>query len=92
VFFLAPGPLTFTPFAHGFGQGSLTWLVAVLAGTGVAALRGRLPGVEPRRPDLAWKEKTRLTVSIRKKPCRCGPGPGWERKYLEYSSITQKQC
>ena len=47
VFFLAPGPLTFSLFAHGFGRGNLTWLVAVLAGTGVAGLRGRLPGAEP---------------------------------------------
>jgi hypothetical protein len=47
VFFIAPGPLTFTLFAHGFGRGNLLWLIAVLAGTGVAALRGRLPGVEP---------------------------------------------
>src|SRR5258708_6743105 len=47
VFFLAPGPLTFTLFARGFGRGNLVWLVAVLAGTGVAGARGRLPGVEP---------------------------------------------
>lgn len=47
VFFLAPGPLTFTLFAQGFGRGNLAWLAAVLAGTGVAGLRGRLPGVEP---------------------------------------------
>ena len=46
VFFLAPGPLTFTLFAHGFGHGNLAWLMAVLAGTGIAGLRGRLPGVE----------------------------------------------
>jgi hypothetical protein len=47
VFFLAPGPLTFSLFAHGFGRGNLTWLMAVLVGTGVAGLRGRLPGAEP---------------------------------------------
>jgi hypothetical protein len=47
VFFLAPGPLTFSLFAHGFGRGNLTWLMAVLVGTGVAVLRGRLPGAEP---------------------------------------------
>ena len=28
VFFLAPGPLTFTLFAHGFGRGNLTWLAS----------------------------------------------------------------
>jgi len=47
VFFLAPGPLTFTLFAHGFSLGNSLWLGAVLLGTGVAALRGRLPGAEP---------------------------------------------
>jgi hypothetical protein len=47
VFFLAPGPLTFTLFAHGFSLGNSLWLGLVLAGTGVAALRGRLPGAEP---------------------------------------------
>ena len=56
VFFLAPGPLTFSLFAHGFGRGNLTWLVAVLAGTGVAGLRGRLPGVEPRPYILRFDE------------------------------------
>jgi hypothetical protein len=47
VFFLAPGPLTFSLFAHGFGRGNLAWLALVLAGTGIAALRGSLPGAEP---------------------------------------------
>ena len=47
VFFLAPGPLTFTLFAHGFGRANLTWLALVLVGTGIAALRGKLPGAEP---------------------------------------------
>lgn len=56
VFFLAPGPLTFTLFAHGFGHGNLAWLAAVLAGTGVAGLRGRLPGVEPRPYILRFDE------------------------------------
>ena len=56
VFFLAPGPLTFELFAHGFGRGNLAWLVAVLAGTGLAGLRGRLPGVEPRPYILRFDE------------------------------------
>ena len=56
VFFLAPGPLTFALFAHGFGRGNLIWLVVVLAGTGVAGLRGRLPGVEPRPYILRFDE------------------------------------
>jgi hypothetical protein len=47
VFFLAPGPLTFLLFYRGFGWANLTWLLAVLAGTGLAALRGKLPGAEP---------------------------------------------
>jgi hypothetical protein len=47
VFFLAPGPLTFSLFAHGFGRGNLAWLSVVLFGTGIAALRGKLPGAEP---------------------------------------------
>lgn len=56
VFFLAPGPLTFTLFAHGFGRGNLAWLALVLAGTGTAGLRGRLPGVEPRPYILRFDE------------------------------------
>jgi len=48
VFFLAPGPLTFQLFADGFNGRMAAWLGAVLLGTGIAGLRGRLPGVEPR--------------------------------------------
>jgi hypothetical protein len=48
VFFLAPGPLTFRLFARGFGTGTAAWLSAVIFATGIAAARGRLPGVEPR--------------------------------------------
>jgi len=48
VFFIAPGPLTFDLFARGFDRRMALWLTAVLIGTGVAGLRGRLPGVEPR--------------------------------------------
>lgn len=47
VFFLAPGPLTFSLFAHGFGWANSVWLAAVLIGTGIAAVYGQLPGVEP---------------------------------------------
>jgi len=46
VFFLAPGPLTFSLFAHGFTWPNFLWLAAVLLGTGIAALRAQLPGVE----------------------------------------------
>jgi hypothetical protein len=48
VFFIAPGPLTFDLFERGFDARMALWLGAVLVGTGVAGLRGRLPGVEPR--------------------------------------------
>jgi hypothetical protein len=56
VFFLAPGPLTFSLFAHGFGRGNFLWLLAVLAGTGIAAVRGKLPGSEPRPYILRFDE------------------------------------
>jgi hypothetical protein len=48
VFFIAPGPLTFDLFERGFDWRMGLWLAAVLAGTGIAGLRGALPGVEPR--------------------------------------------
>jgi hypothetical protein len=48
VFFIAPGPSTFDLFERGFDFPKLAWLLAVILGTGIAALRGRLPGVEPR--------------------------------------------
>ena len=47
VFFIAPGPLTFDLFAGRAGRWNLVWLTVVLLGTGIAALRGRLPGAEP---------------------------------------------
>lgn len=56
VFFLAPGPLIFTLFAHGMKAGHWIWLGLVLAGTGVAGLRGSLPGVEPRPYILRFDE------------------------------------
>ena len=56
VFFLAPGPLIFTLFAHGFKTGHWIWLGLVLAGTGVAGLRGSLPGVEPQPYILRFDE------------------------------------
>jgi len=46
VFFIAPGPLTFDLFEHGFDSRLLAWLAVVLVGTGIAGLRGRLPGCE----------------------------------------------
>src|SRR5258705_390566 len=48
VFFIAPGPLTFDLFEHGFDRRMVLWLGSVLVGTGIAGVRGRLPGCEPR--------------------------------------------
>src|ERR1700685_1950321 len=56
VFFLAPGPLTFSLFAHGFSRWNLIWLCVVLAGTGTAGLFAQLPGVEPRPYILRFDE------------------------------------
>jgi hypothetical protein len=56
VFFLAPGPLIFDLFEKGFDRRMLLWLGAVLIGTGIAGLRGRLPGVEPRPYILQFTE------------------------------------
>ena len=47
VFFIAPGPWTFALFARGFHRVHLLWLAVVMVGTGIAGLRGKLPGVEP---------------------------------------------
>ena len=47
VFFLIPGPMTFDLFAHGFHSSMAYWLAAVMIGTGIAGLRGKLPGCEP---------------------------------------------
>jgi hypothetical protein len=48
VFFITPGPLTFDLFARGFDYRMAAWLGTVMLLTGLAGLRGRLPGVEPR--------------------------------------------
>lgn len=48
VFYLAPGPFTFRLFTSGWDAAMAFWLSLVLVLTGVAALRGRLPGCEPR--------------------------------------------
>ena len=48
VFFIAPGPLTFDFIERGFDQRTILWLTVVLVGTGIAGLRGRLPGCEPK--------------------------------------------
>jgi len=56
VFFLAPGPLTFSLFAHGFSKANLAWLALVLAGTGIAGFFEQLPGVETRPYILRFDE------------------------------------
>jgi hypothetical protein len=48
VFFIAPGPLTFDLFERGFDERMAIWLAVVMIGTGIAGLRGSLPGVEPK--------------------------------------------
>jgi hypothetical protein len=48
VFFIAPGPLTFDLLEKGFDSRMALWLGAVVFGTGIAGLRGCLPGVEPK--------------------------------------------
>jgi hypothetical protein len=48
VFFIAPGPMTFALFEHGFNARILAWLGMVMVGTGIAGLSGKLPGVEPK--------------------------------------------
>jgi hypothetical protein len=56
VFFIAPGPLTFDLFEHGFDWRMAVWLSAVMIGTGIAGFRGRLPGVEPKPYILRFTE------------------------------------
>ncbi|MDO8793395.1 MAG: hypothetical protein Q7J25_02110 [Vicinamibacterales bacterium] len=47
VFFIAPGPLTFDLIERGFDRRTWFWLGAVVAGTGIVGLLGKLPGCEP---------------------------------------------
>jgi len=56
VYFLAPGPLTFSLFAHGFHWGNWLWLAAVLVGTFIFVVRGTLPGCEPQPYILRFDE------------------------------------
>jgi hypothetical protein len=56
VFFLAPGPLTFSLFAHGFSLWNGAWLSTVLIGVFIAGYYGQLPGCEPRPYILRFDE------------------------------------
>jgi hypothetical protein len=56
VFFLAPGPLTFSLFAHGPSVNNMLWLAVVLVGTGTAGWFAQLPGVEPKPYILKFTE------------------------------------
>jgi hypothetical protein len=56
VFFLSPGPLTFSLFSQGFHSWNALWLAVVMVGTGIAARYGQLPGAEPRPYILRFDE------------------------------------
>jgi hypothetical protein len=56
VFFLAPGPLTFSLFSKGFHWGNSAWLAAVLIGTGIGLARAKMPGCEHRPYILRFNE------------------------------------
>jgi hypothetical protein len=56
VFYLFPGALTFRLFAKGFDREMGKWLAMVCFGTGIAGLRGMLPGVEPRPYIITFTE------------------------------------
>lgn len=58
AFFIAPGPITFSLFAHGFGPQAFGWLLIVAAGTGIAGMRGWLPGTEAKPYVLLYGEDT----------------------------------
>ena len=54
VFFLAPGPLTFSLFTAGFHWVNWAWLAAVLIGTGIACYKAQVArlGASPLHPAL----------------------------------------
>jgi len=56
VFFLSPGPLTFSLFAKGFHWGNWAWLGAVMIGSFIFVVRGTLPGCEPKPYILRFDE------------------------------------
>jgi hypothetical protein len=56
VYFLAPGPLTFSLFERGFHLGNTIWLCIVLIGVFIAGYFAQLPGVEHRPYILRFDE------------------------------------
>jgi len=56
VYFLAPGPLTFSLFEKGFHLGNTIWLCTVLIGVFIAGYFAQLPGVEHRPYILRFDE------------------------------------
>ncbi len=56
MFGIAPGPLTFNLFERGLDRPMMLWLGFVMLATGIAGLRGRLPGVEPKPYILRFTE------------------------------------
>ena len=56
VFFLAPGPFTFSLFSGGFHWFNWAWMAVVLAGTGIACYKAQLPGSEHRPYILRFDE------------------------------------
>jgi hypothetical protein len=65
VFFLAPGPLTFSLFAHGFSVANSIWLGVVLLCTGTAVYFAQLPGCE-RAPYILRFDEDRPNPLYRK--------------------------
>ena len=56
VYFLVPGPLTFSLFERGFSTGNTIWLLLVLIGVAIAGYYAQLPGVEHRPYILRFDE------------------------------------
>jgi hypothetical protein len=77
VFFIAPGPMTFSLFERGFTARMFAWLGAVILGTGIAGLLGKLPGVEPRPYILRFTEDRCTVGSVT-------PSPGAKRLRSRY--------
>jgi hypothetical protein len=53
---MAPGPLMFNLMEKGFDRSVVGWLLLVMVATGIAGLKGRLPGVEPKPYILRFTE------------------------------------